>query len=138
MTGTRATVTASRSRSATWRPPCRQARDATVAAGATLSRPGSFSDPGSLDSWTATVDYGDGSDPQPLLLPASITASSSSTPTPARASYTLTVTVSDDDGGAGSDTVTVTVEAPLSSADLSIANRTHPTRRSSAAPSSIR
>ena len=95
--------------------------DATIAAGGTLSRPGSFSDPGSLDSWTATVNYGDGSGTQPLLLPASITASSSSTPTPAPGQFTLTVTVTDDDGGAGSETVTVTVEAPPSSADLWIA-----------------
>ena len=56
--------------------------DATIAAGATLARPGSFSDPGSLDSWTATVDYGDGSDRPAAAATASTTASNSSTPTP--------------------------------------------------------
>ena len=84
--------------------------DATIAAGGTLSRPGSFSDPGSLDSWTATVDYGDGSGVQPLLL--GLDHSFQLLHTYASAGqFTLTVTVTDDDGGAGSDTVTVTVEA---------------------------
>src|SRR5262249_36468566 len=41
--------------------------DATINEGDTLSRIGSFTDPGP-DSWTATVDYGDGSDLQPLAL----------------------------------------------------------------------
>ena len=82
--------------------------DATIAAGGTLSRPGSFSDPGSLDSWTATVDYGDGSPVQPLLLGLDHSFQLLHTYTSA-GQFTLTVTVSDDDGGAGSDTVTVTV-----------------------------
>ena len=100
--------------------------DATVAAGATLSRPGSFSDPGSLDSWTATVDYGDGSGSQPLLLPGLDHSFQLLHTYTSAGQFTLTVTVSDDDGGAGSDTVTVTVEAPLSSADLSIAQSDAP------------
>ena len=100
--------------------------DATVAAGATLSRPGSFSDPGSLDSWTATVDYGDGSGTQPLLLPGLDHSFQLLHTYTSAGQFTLTVTVTDDDGGAGSDTVTVTVEAPLSSADLSIAQSDAP------------
>ncbi|HET9667624.1 MAG TPA: DUF11 domain-containing protein, partial [Desertimonas sp.] len=100
--------------------------DATIAAGGTLSRPGSFSDPGSLDSWTATVDYGDGSGTQPLLLP-SLDHSFQLLHTYASVGqFTVTVTVTDDDGGAGSDAVTVTVVAPLSSADLSIAQSDAP------------
>ena len=39
----------------------------TLDPGQALARPGTFSDPG-LDSWTATVDYGDGPGPQPLPL----------------------------------------------------------------------
>ena len=84
--------------------------DATIAVRATLSRPGSFSDPGTLDSWTATVDYGDGSPVQPLLLGLDHSFQLLHTYTSA-GQFTLTVTVSDDDGGAGSDTLTVTVEA---------------------------
>src|SRR5262249_45172236 len=42
--------------------------DDTLHLGATFSRKGSFTDPGIRDTWTATVDYGDGSGPQPLAL----------------------------------------------------------------------
>jgi PKD repeat protein len=35
--------------------------------GSTFRASGSFTDPG-LDTWTAEVDYGDGTDPQPLVL----------------------------------------------------------------------
>ena len=99
--------------------------DATIAAGGTLSRAGSFSDPGSLDTWTATVDYGDGSATQPLLLGLDHSFQLLHTYTSA-GQFTLTVTVTDDDGAAGSDTATVTVEAPLPSADLSIAKSDAP------------
>src|SRR5262249_17301743 len=40
---------------------------ASVAPGGVLVRAGSFADPG-RDAWTATVDYGEGSGPQPLAL----------------------------------------------------------------------
>ena len=43
--------------------------DATIDKGGTFTRTGSFTDPGT-DSWTATVDYGDGSGEQPLVLNA--------------------------------------------------------------------
>lgn len=42
--------------------------DATLAAGAKLNRTGFFTDPGPTDSFTATVDYGDGAGPQKLEL----------------------------------------------------------------------
>ena len=41
--------------------------DATIDEGSTFTQCGSFTDPGA-DTWTATVDYGDGSGEQPLLL----------------------------------------------------------------------
>jgi VCBS repeat-containing protein len=41
--------------------------DATIDEGSTFSSAGSFTDPGA-DTWTATVDYGDGSGPQPLAI----------------------------------------------------------------------
>src|SRR5262249_50940454 len=40
---------------------------AVLSVGDSLSRTGSFTDPGP-DTWTATVDYGDGSGVQPLAL----------------------------------------------------------------------
>src|SRR5206468_11286199 len=44
------------------------AGDASGVRGQTLNYSGSFADPGSADTWAATVDYGDGSGPQPLAL----------------------------------------------------------------------
>lgn len=81
-------------------------------AGATLlphesyTAAGSFTDPGA-DTWTATVDYGDGSGAQPLALGG--TAFSLSHAYAAAGSYTVTVTVTDDDGASASKTATVTV-----------------------------
>ena len=81
--------------------------DATVNEGTTFTRSGSFTDPDIGDSWTATVDYGDGSGVQAL--------------TPDGQTFTLshayaddglhevTVTVTDSEGESGSDTFTVTV-----------------------------
>jgi DNA/RNA endonuclease G (NUC1)/PKD repeat protein len=67
---------------------------------------GSFTDPGP-DSWTATVDYGDGSGAQPLALSGNDFSLAHGYA--ATGSYTVTVTVSDDLGGSGSQTATVTV-----------------------------
>ena len=39
----------------------------TIGPGTTVTRTGSFADPGA-DTWTASVDYGDGSGPHPLAL----------------------------------------------------------------------
>jgi pimeloyl-ACP methyl ester carboxylesterase len=67
---------------------------------------GSFTDPGD-DSWTATVDYGDGTGPQPLALSGKkfdlhhrYTASGS---------YWVTVKVCDDDGGCDERTTRIDV-----------------------------
>jgi autotransporter-associated beta strand protein len=50
-------------------PPTVQAGgDGKVLQGATFTRSGFFTDPGKFDTWTATVDYGDGSGLQPLAL----------------------------------------------------------------------
>lgn len=93
--------------------------DATINEGSAFIQLGSFIDPGD-DTWSATVDYGDG---------IIITVNSSLTePLPLNGKtftlnhtytdngvYTVTVTVKDDDGGTGSDTVQVTVNnvAPI-------------------------
>ena len=68
----------------------------------------SFSDPGS-DTWSATVDYGDGTGVRQL---SAVSERSLTLPEHSYAdngSYTVTVTVADDDGATGSDTFVVTV-----------------------------
>jgi VCBS repeat-containing protein len=81
----------------------------TGARGQTRSFAGSFTDPGA-DTWTATVDYGDGSGAQPLALNADKTFAFSHVYT-ASGTYTVTVTVTDDDGTAGSASSPITVKA---------------------------
>jgi PKD repeat protein len=61
---------------------------------------GSFSDPGALDSHTATWNFGDG---------ATSTGFSAAHSYSAAGAYTVTFTVTDDDGGLGQSTSTVTV-----------------------------
>lgn len=78
----------------------------TIDKGETFISSGSFTDPGS-DTWTATVDYGDGSGIQPLTLVAKTfdlnhVYSDDGV-------YIVNVTVEDDDSGIGRDTVVVTV-----------------------------
>jgi hypothetical protein len=82
--------------------------NATITEGSTFTRNGSFSDPGTADTWTATVDYGDGAGPQSLTLGAGKTFSLSHT-YPDNGTFTITVRVTDDDGGVGSASVTLTV-----------------------------
>ncbi|MEW6221036.1 MAG: PKD domain-containing protein [Thermodesulfobacteriota bacterium] len=91
--------------------------DANIGAGATFDRTGSFADPSPEDTFTATVDYGDGGGPEPLAL----------TPDrhfflqhlyPEPGSYLVTVTVQDDDGGVGTDTLTVAVRTAGHLGDL--------------------
>jgi chitodextrinase len=62
---------------------------------------GSFSDPGALDTHTASWNFGDG---------ATSTGFSSVHSYGAAGSYTVTFTVMDDDGGVGRATATVTVQ----------------------------
>jgi PKD repeat protein len=81
--------------------------DATINEGSAFSSAGSFTDPGA-DTWTATVDYGDGSGVKSLTLNADKTFDLSHTYMDDGV-YTVTVTVTDDDGGMGSDTTAVTV-----------------------------
>ncbi|HET7464135.1 MAG TPA: PKD domain-containing protein [Longimicrobium sp.] len=79
---------------------------ATLLPGESYSAAGSFGDPGP-DSWTATVDYGDGSGAHPLALSGK--SFSLSHAYAAAGTYTVTVTVTDDGGLSGSRTATVTV-----------------------------
>ncbi|MDO8616611.1 MAG: PKD domain-containing protein [Dehalococcoidia bacterium] len=83
--------------------------DATVDEGETFSRAGSFTDPGILDTHTATVDYGDGTGTQPLALTAAKTFTLSHVYADDGA-YPVLVCVTDDDGGSGCDGLLVTVD----------------------------
>ena len=72
--------------------------DGAVAEGSTFTGGGSFTDPGA-DTWTATVDYGDGRGAQPLTLTGKtfqLSHTYADGPTPTRSR----VTVDDGDGGA--------------------------------------
>lgn len=66
----------------------------------------SFSDPGSADTQTALIDWGDGSSQvvDPALSPLTLTHTFA-----LAGSYSATVTVTDDDGDAGIGTATVAV-----------------------------
>jgi PKD repeat protein len=80
--------------------------NASVNEGATYAAAGSFTDTGST-SWTATVDYGDGSGSQPLTL--SGTNFSLSHIYQDNGAYTMTVSVTDNQGASDTETATVTV-----------------------------
>jgi hypothetical protein len=78
--------------------------------GGTWSATGSFTDPG-INTWTATVDYGDGSGTQPLTLNTDETFALSHVYADEgpSGSYTVTVTVTDNGALTGTATMTVHV-----------------------------
>jgi len=82
--------------------------DTSLHRGETYSGVGSFSDP-DADTWTASVDYGDGTGIQPLALNPDMTFTLNHTFTTAGA-FSIQVCVSDDDGQ-GCDTLAVSVTA---------------------------
>ncbi len=90
---------------------------ATLLPGETYVAGGGFTDPGA-DTWTATVDYGDGSGVQPLAL-SGMTFTLSHLYA-AAGSFTVTVRVDDGDG-VGTGTQTVTVLTPAQGVDRAIA-----------------
>jgi hypothetical protein len=73
--------------------------------GNTVTLDFSFTDPGSGDSWTADIDWGDGTTHNPLS--ATTGAQPQATHSYAPGSYTITVTVADDDNGSDSETGSV-------------------------------
>lgn len=85
---------------------------ASIAEGDTYTTNGTFTDPDS-SSWTATVDYGDGSGVQPLTLTG--TSFSLSHMYKDNGTYTVTVAVTDNQGKTGTTTATITVNnaAPI-------------------------
>jgi hypothetical protein len=91
--------------------------------GGTFTRSGSFSDPGT-DSWTATVDYGEGAGPQPLSLSLPAKTVSLNHVYPQDGSFTITVTVNDGDGGTDSESISVTVNNVAPELSLGVATAT--------------
>ncbi|HET6967076.1 MAG TPA: PKD domain-containing protein, partial [Ornithinibacter sp.] len=89
------------------RPAVAAGADGTVPEGTSFTRSGSFTDPGSA-TWSATVDYGEGSGSQALPLDANgafqLTRTYADDGT-----RTVTVAVTDDQGAVGTDTLDVTV-----------------------------
>ena len=77
----------------------------TIGKGTTYTASGSFTDPGD-DSWSATVNYGDGSAVQPLTLSGKTFALSHQYATPG--SYSVTVTVRENDPEAATGVQTAT------------------------------
>jgi autotransporter-associated beta strand protein len=83
-----------------------------IRAGEVMQHAGSFTDAGAADTWTATVDYGDGSGPQPLVIqPGQQLLFEHRYTRPGK--YRVTVTVFDKDGGLSTDTFLVIVLPPL-------------------------
>src|SRR5262249_49398004 len=81
--------------------------DAEVRPGKAFHRTDSFTDPGT-DTWTGTVDYGDGSGPQTLKLVGKDKFDLHHTYERA-GTYRVVVTVQDEDGGIGPEVFSVTV-----------------------------
>ena len=89
--------------------------DLSLQPGGTASYGWFFTDPGSADTHTATIDWGDGSVEAGSLDQTAHMVAGGHT-YPSAGTFVVTMTVLDDDGGAGSDTVVVTVTAPVSAA----------------------
>ncbi len=81
--------------------------DQTISPGNTFSSGGAFADQDST-SWTATVDYGDGSGTQPLGLSGQSFGLNHTYPN--EGTYTVTVSVTDDGGAVGTSAAVVTVK----------------------------
>jgi PKD repeat protein len=105
---------------------------AAINEGGTANLAVAFTDPGTLDTFTAVVDWGDGSTPETINLSAGTTSFNATHAYPdddptgtASDNYTIAVTLTDDDTGADSDSTTLTV------------NNVAPTLSGFTAPSSI-
>ncbi|CAN5505061.1 hypothetical protein BH09PLA1_BH09PLA1_33340 [soil metagenome] len=81
---------------------------AIVASGPVFAFAGSFTDPGTLDTFTATVDYGEGHGVETLTLNSDKTFNLSNTYN-FNGTYSVKVTITDDGGGVTSKTMSVTV-----------------------------
>src|SRR5258708_11602873 len=82
---------------------------AKILDGGTYTATGSFTDPGT-DTWTATVDYGDGSGVQPLALTGKTFGLSHVYGGVGSGPFTVTVTVPDHDSAACTAQAGVTIK----------------------------
>ncbi|MGH7134291.1 MAG: PKD domain-containing protein, partial [Pirellulales bacterium] len=99
------------------------AQPSPVTVDAVFNLTGSFTDPGD-NTWTATVDYGDGSGDLPLTLAADKTFTLSHTYQGA-GSFDAVVTVTDDDGGIGTASFTEAVSKLQTSLTAASASATY-------------
>jgi hypothetical protein len=88
-------------------PPTVVAVGNNIVEGGTATVWAEFTDPGTLDTHTAAIVWGDGSPAQPVSTAA--LAAGVNHVYGDNGAYPVTVTVTDDDGGAGADVVIVTV-----------------------------
>ena len=88
-------------------PPVDAGAGGEIDEGGTFVSAGSFTDPGAADSWSATVDYGDGSEIQWLELSGMNFHFSHEYTGHQCDPFTVTVTVTDDRGAEGSGTTGV-------------------------------
>ncbi len=91
--------------------------DVVVAAARTLVSSGSFLDPG-MDSWTVTVNYGDGSGDQVLAFDPDTKQFQFQHVYTAYGTFPVTVTVEDGDGGRHSDTMQAQVDLRVTSVSV--------------------
>ena len=84
--------------------------DQTVTQGTAITVSGTFTDVGSRDTHTASINWGDGNVEAGTVTESGGNGTVSRSHTYAAAGqYTVTVTVTDDDGGSGTDTLRATV-----------------------------
>ena len=79
----------------------------------TVTFVGGFTDPGTLDQHTSTLDWGDNTSPDTYTYDAGVTGDVTDTHAYAQArTYTISYTVRDDDGGTSTATYALKVETP--------------------------
>lgn len=109
--------------------------NATIQEGGAYTAAGSFTDAGA-SSWTATVDYGDGSGVQ--SLPLSGMAFALSHPYAEEGTYMVTVTVTDNLGGSGTGSATITVtNAPFTVSAITASSTPTPVNTSISASATL-